>query len=228
MTRTLFVTGTDTGVGKTHASCALIHALRASKRQVCGYKPIASGCVATAEGLRNADALALQEAAATCEPYQAINTYSYEAAIAPHLAAARHGPSIEVGALDAAHRALAARYDTIIVEGAGGWLLPIDAGTTLAGWVAAQGWPVVLVVGLRLGCLNHALLTVESIQRRTALVGWIANVLPPAPEEWQENLATLQARLSAPLLGCLPCGVDPHIAAAALNLQPLVDAGVIV
>ncbi|GAC1623873.1 MAG: dethiobiotin synthase [Nevskia sp.] len=221
MASTIFVTGTDTGVGKTHAACALIHALRAQGRSVCGYKPVASGCEASPQGWRNADALALAAASASREAYDTINPYAFEPAIAPHLAAARAGIAIDTAVLDAAHDALASRHERIVVEGAGGWLVPLDAERSVADWVAARGWPVVLVVGLRLGCINHALLSAEAIARRTRFAGWIANRLPPAQAEWQENLDTLQRRLGAPLLGCLPQGLAPESAAGLLSLPGL-------
>lgn len=216
-----FVTGTDTGVGKTHAACALIHALRAGGRSVCGYKPVASGCEASPEGWRNADALALLEASGGGEPYAAINPYAFEPPIAPHLAAARAGVRIDTGVLDAGYRALQARHDTVVIEGAGGWLVPLDEQKLFADWVAAQRWPVILVVGLRLGCINHALLSVEAIARRTRLAGWIANRLPPLQAEWQDNLETLRRHIPAPLLGCLPENLPPAHAAAALDLGKL-------
>jgi len=201
---TLFVTGTDTGVGKTRASVALIRLLRAHGVDAVGFKPVAAGCEAAPDGWRNDDALALRAASDDCEPYAAINPVALPAAIAPHLAAHDVGTPISLAALDAAHDALRARHARVVVEGAGGWRVPLDAQHDFADWVAAHRWPVVLVVGLRLGCLNHALLSAESIARRAPLAGWIANRLPPAQERWQDNLATLRARLPVPCLGVLP------------------------
>ena len=218
---TFFLTGTDTGVGKTHAACALIHAFRAQGQRVCGYKPVASGCEASPDGWRNADALALATASACGERYETINPYAFEPAIAPHLAAAHAGVRIDLAVLDAAHDQLASRHARVIVEGAGGWRVPLGEDINFADWVAARQWPVILVVGLRLGCINHALLSAESIQRRTRLAGWIANVQPPEQAEWQANVEALQARLDAPLLGCLPSGVAPELAAAQLSLAAL-------
>lgn len=218
---TFFITGTDTGVGKTHASCALLHALRGRGIDACGYKPVASGCARTADGLRNDDALALLAASGGGERYEAINPVALEPAIAPHLAARQAGRSIDWTTLDAGHAALAARHRTVLVEGAGGWLVPLDETRTFADWVAARGWPVILVVALRLGCINHALLSAEAIGRRTRLAGWIANRLPPEQPEWQENLSTIAARIEAPLLGCLPAGPAPALAAAELDTTGL-------
>lgn len=215
--RTLVVTGTDTGVGKTLVACALIERARARGMRVCGYKPVASGCVPGVQGLRNDDALALQAAAATSEPYERINPYAFEPAIAPHLAAALTGSTMDLDVLDRAHAELAARYELIVVEGAGGWQVPLNRTQTFADWVAHHRWPVLLVVGVRLGCLNHALLSAESIGRRTAMVGWVANVLPPAPPHWRENVETLRQRLLAPQWAVVPEHADSHAAARALD-----------
>lgn len=194
---TLFITGTDTGVGKTYVSCAL---LRQARGRACGFKPVASGCERGPDGLRNEDALALQAAAATTEPYAAINPYAFEPAAAPHLAARAAGVTVERSRLDAAHDALAARHAQVLVEGAGGWLVPLNEQETFADWVAARQWPVLLVVGMRLGCINHALLSAESIARRTRLLGWLANPLPPQMPLLAENISALQARMPAPRL----------------------------
>lgn len=206
--RTLFVTGTDTGIGKTRAACALIRAARDRGLRACGWKPVASGCERAAEGLRNADALALQAAAGTQEPYGVLNPCALEAAVAPHLAARLEGRTIRLADLDRAHAELAGRHELIVAEGAGGWNVPLDEAWTLGAWVSEREWPVVLVVGMRLGCLNHALLTAEAIARDTRLVGWIGNVLPPEMELLEENLATLRGRLAAPCWGVIAAGAE--------------------
>lgn len=203
--KTLFITGTDTGIGKTTVACALIRQAREQGIKVCGWKPVATGCERTPDGLRNADALALQEAAGTDEPYARLNPCAFEEAVAPHLAAARARRSIRIADLDRAHRELAARYDLIVAEGAGGWRVPLDEAWTLGAWVAEREWPVLLVVGMRLGCLNHALMSAETIARDTRLAGWVANVLPPPMELLAENVATLRARLAAPCWGEIAC-----------------------
>lgn len=213
--RTVFVTGTDTGVGKTLASCALLHKLRASGQTVCGFKPVASGC----DHGRNADALALMQAAPSDEPYEHINPIALPEAIAPHLAAKHANTSIAVARLCAAHATLKPRYDWIVAEGAGGWFTPYDEVWTQAEWVAEMEWPVILVVGLRLGCLNHAMLTVEAIRRRTKLWGWIANTLPPAMPALAENVESLKRRIAAPLLGVIAENADAAAASAGLNLE---------
>lgn len=222
--RTLFVTGTDTGVGKTTVACALIRQAREQGIRVCGWKPIATGCEPTAAGLRNADALALQQAAGTDEPYELLNPCAYGPAVAPHLAAAQAGRPIRIAGLEAAHRALAERYELIVAEGAGGWRVPLDEAWTLGAWVAEREWPALLVVGLRLGCLNHALMSAETIARDTRLAGWVANTLPPAMALLEENLAALRQRLSAPCWGRIPCGSQqfeevPAISAALQRLR---------
>lgn len=204
----VFVTGTDTGVGKTFVGAGLLAAARARGLKVAGYKPVASGCEPDADGaLRNEDALALASAAGGGFDYASINPYAFAPPLAPHIAARRVGAVIETAGLDRAFDQLAAQHDWVLVEGAGGWQVPLNDQQTWADWVQARGWPVLLVVGLRLGCLNHALLTAESVQRRgLRLVGWVANELPPGQEAAAENIQTLEDRLQAPLLGTLAPG----------------------
>lgn len=204
----IFVTGTDTSIGKTYIACALLRQLRAAGHTACGYKPVASGCEQTRQGLRNDDALALQRASASKLPYEQINPYAFEPAIAPHLAAKAAAQRIKTTVLDEAHVRLAVAHDVVVIEGAGGWLVPLNDDISFAGWVAQHDWPVLLVVGMRLGCINHALLSAESIQRRTRLLGWVANVLPPEMPELQGNIETLQRRISAPLLGVMPVDAE--------------------
>lgn len=220
MATTWFITGTDTGVGKTHIACALLQRARADGLTACGYKPVAAGCERTTSGLRNADALALQRAVGTHEPYALLNPVALESAIAPHLAAT--GPILTTP-LNRAYAELAARYDVVVIEGAGGWQVPLSDELTMAGWVAQQNWPVILVVGMRLGCINHALLSAESILRRTRLAGWVANVLPPAMAALDENISTLRQRLRAPLLGIVPAGCSVKRAGGLLTLPRAMD-----
>lgn len=198
-----FITGTDTGVGKTLVSQVLIHYLRESFARVAGFKPVASGCVNTPAGLRNEDALALQRAASIALPYETVNPYAFEPPVAPHLAAAAAGVSIDLAAIRAGMEAVDA--DRVVVEGVGGWLVPLNARETLADLARLLGLPVVLVVGLRLGCLNHALLTAAAIrQAGVPIVGWVANQVDPAFTMCEENIAALNARLGLPLLMRLP------------------------
>ncbi|SEP91126.1 dethiobiotin synthetase [Solimonas aquatica] len=219
MSRTVFITGTDTGVGKSHVACALLRAARAAGIDAVGYKPVASGCEQTPDGWRNADALALQSAGAF-EPYECINPVALPEAIAPHLAARAQGLRIDTQQLGAGHAALAARHELVIVEGAGGWRVPLNDEQELADWVSAQRWPVLLVVGLRLGCINHALLSAESIAARAPLLGWIGNALPPLQQNWQDNLDSLRQRMPAACLGTFA----PGSMATMPILQAVLDA----
>lgn len=214
--RTVFVTGTDTGVGKTRVACGLIRAARQAGIDAVGYKPVAAGCVHGAQGWRNEDALQLLDASGSVEDYERINPLALAEPIAPHLAARAQRLRIETDTLDAGHAYLAARHELVIVEGAGGWRVPLNEQTEFADWVRVQRWPVLLVVGLRLGCINHALLSVESIVARAPLLGWIANQLPPLQPRWQENLDALRSRIAAPCLGVVGANATPEADTAAL------------
>jgi dethiobiotin synthetase len=168
-------------------------------------KPIASGCQQTADGLRNEDAMALLAAANVRASYTQVNPYAFEPAIAPHIAALEAGCTIDFELLDRCYERLALQSDVTIVEGAGGWLAPLDAERTFADLAARWQLDVILVVGLRLGCLNHASLTAESIQRRgLRLAGWVANAIDPQFERLEQNVLTLRARITAPWLGTIP------------------------
>jgi dethiobiotin synthetase len=201
----LFVTGTDTGVGKTRIASSLCLAFAASGERVAAMKPVASGCVRTPDGLRNDDALALLQAANVRARYAEVNPYAFEPAIAPHIAALEAGCSIDFDVLDRCYERLSLQSDVTIVEGAGGWLAPLDAERTFADLAARWQLDVILVVGLRLGCLNHALLTAESIQRHgLRFAGWVGNSVDPEFPRRDENLRTLRSRLAAPCLGAFP------------------------
>ena len=201
----VFVTGTDTGVGKTVIAAALTRALVARGLRVAVMKPIASGSDPTPQGLRNSDALALMAAANVPAPYEVVNPYCFLPPISPHIAAREAGVAIDLTVLRARFDSLATASDCVIVEGAGGWLAPVSDTATMADLAAALGLPVLLVAGLRLGCLNHALLTRESLATRgVAFAGWIANAIEPHFARPGENLATLTARLGAPALACVP------------------------
>jgi dethiobiotin synthetase len=202
MTPAWFITGTDTGVGKTRIATALCCALAARGISVAAMKPVASGCSVTPQGLRNDDALALMAAMSVRARYSEVNPYAFAPAIAPHIAAREAGIRIEFDVLDRAYERLRMQSQAMIVEGAGGWLAPLDATRGFADLAAHWQMDVVLVVGMRLGCLNHALLTAESIERRgLRLRGWVANAIDPAFERLPENIASLQCRLRAPCLG---------------------------
>lgn len=223
MSRSLFIAGTDTGIGKTHAACALIHALRATGKSVCGMKPVASGCIETVHGLRNDDALALLAAGSTPAPvYEEINPVALREPLSPHLAAAHEGVTIALPPLQAAFHALHTRYDMVVVEGVGGWRVPLAPGLLASDIPKAWGLPVVLVVGLRLGCLNHALLSAEAIAADGCrLIGWIGNCIDPAMAAIEENIATLRALLPAPCIGILPHGTAPEPASVLLDQSAL-------
>jgi dethiobiotin synthetase len=198
----LFITGTDTGVGKTRVATALCMAFAAVGKRVAAMKPVASGCAMTPEGLRNDDALALLDAMNVRARYAEVNPYAFEPAIAPHIAALEAGRPIDVDVLDRCFERLSLQSDATIVEGAGGWLAPLDAELTFADLAVRWQLDVILVVGLRLGCLNHALLTAESIERRgLRLCGWIGNSVDPIFERRDENLSALRARIAAPCIG---------------------------
>jgi dethiobiotin synthetase len=215
----LFITGTDTGVGKTYAAVTLIRALVASGRKVAAMKPVASGAHETPEGLRNDDALALHAAMNVRASYDEVNPYCYAEPIAPHIAAAQSGRPVDIELLDRAFERLALRADALIVEGAGGWLVPLNEHCNFADLALRWQLGVVLVVGLRLGCLNHALLSAESIRAHgAAFAGWVGNHIDAEMSKAAENIATLRARLGAPCLGILPHGSIRLDAAVDLSL----------
>lgn len=216
--RAVFIAGTDTGIGKTHAACALLYALRAAGYISCGMKPVASGCLATPDGLRNDDALALLAAGSAPLPYARINPIALSEPVAPHLAAARAGRTISLPPLRAAFDPLLAGHERVVVEGVGGWLVPLAPGFSAADIAIQWQLPVILVVGLRLGCINHALLSARAILADGCeLLGWIGNRIDPQMLAPEENLATLRALLPAPCLGVLPFGVAPAEAAIYLG-----------
>ena len=215
-----FVTGTDTGVGKTRASCALLTALQDRHARVVGMKPVAAGREPGASD--NEDVLALRAHGNLAVPTALDNPVNLRDAVSPHIAARNEGRRIDVDAVAGAYRALAAQADAVVVEGAGGFLVPLSDESTGADLAAALGLPVILVVGLRLGCLNHALLTRDAIVARgLRLAGWIVNRLDPAMPEQDANLAYLRARLAAPLLADWPW--QPDAAPAALRFLRLPD-----
>ena len=216
----LYVTGTDTGIGKTLASCALLHALRAQGLRAVGMKPLASGCEVTIDGLRNEDALALQAASDPTPAYDDINPFALPEPLAPELAAREAGVDVALAPMLAAHARLSAQADVVVVEGVGGWLAPLSTQMMQADLVRALELPVVLVVGLRLGCLNHAYLSARAIAADGCkLVGWIGNGIDPEMARIEENRALLEARLPAPCLGWLPWASRPDPAALSQRLR---------
>ena len=205
MTRGFFITGTDTGVGKTWVTLGLLNAFTAAGYRTAAMKPVASGVIETPEGLGNEDALLLQQHASVPLAYDVVNPYLFVPPIAPHLAAQRAGRRIEIAHIKNLFDEIAAQADCVVVEGAGGWCGPLNEHETIADLAVALGLPVVLVVGMRLGCLNHALLTCESIARCDApLAGWVANTVTSEFAEIEENIAALEERITAPLIGVVP------------------------
>lgn len=225
MTRGIFVTGTDTGVGKTFVSCVLIHALRHRGLRVAPMKPVAAGAIDVGGCLMSEDTLALLDACDTPKPAaELVNPVLFREPMAPHIAAEREGRVVMLAPILNAFGALTARSDTVLVEGVGGFVVPLSPTLDTRDLAVALGLPVVLVVGLRLGCLNHALLTAEAIQAAgLSLAGWVANAIDPAMAVPDENVAALQARLPAPLLGRIPFapGARPGTFSDTLDLRPL-------
>jgi len=216
MPRAWFVTGTDTEVGKTHACCALLHALRRKGFSAIGMKPVAAGIDANG---RNEDVDRLLAASSALAPQGLVNSYLFAPAIAPHIAAREAGVRIDLDTIQAAYRQLAPLADAVVVEGVGGFCVPLDERTDTADLAVVLGLPVILVVGIRLGCLNHALLTAEAIAARgLPLAGWIANLIDPAMSRPEASIEALQRRLAAPLLGTLLWGEQPIQAASRLTL----------
>jgi dethiobiotin synthetase len=201
MQNSIFITGTDTGIGKTMYSRLLLQSLNAAGLRTAAMKPVASGAQLCDGELRNDDAVVLQNTANTSYPYARCNPYCFAPAVAPHLAARQAGVQIEIEVIQQAHAALVAQADFTVVEGVGGWLVPIDQQRSVADLVEAMQLPVILVVGLRLGCINHALLTADNImQRGIKLIGWVANVIDPDMLKVQENVEAIAQRMQAPLL----------------------------
>jgi dethiobiotin synthetase len=222
--RGLFIAGTDTGVGKTRLVAGLLRALRNAGWQAAGMKPVATGAARTAMGFISEDATIIGAEStliATKSDLRAdINPYCFEPPVSPHIAAQKAGISIETERICASFARLAGRCDVVIVEGTGGWLAPTGPRTTMADIGLALGLPVILVVGVRLGCLNHALLSVESIVRAGArLYGWVGNLIDPGMAALTDNVATLGERIPAPRLGLLANA--PDVTGDALELAAL-------
>lgn len=216
-----FITGTDTGVGKTLISCALLHGFAAQGKRVVGMKPVAAGCD---DNNLHEDVRQLRAASNVLTSKGQINPYCFSQAVAPHLAAQFAGVSINLERIAASFSELSGQADVVIVEGAGGFLVPLNARENSADLVMKLELPVILVAGLRLGCLNHTLLTVEAIAARgLTLAGWVANVMDVQMAMLDENVAALQQRITAPLLGIIPHQAQPdaRMAATLLNVQLL-------
>jgi dethiobiotin synthetase len=204
-----FITGTDTGVGKTLVAVALTRALVSRGIRTAVMKPVAAGAIDTPEGPRNDDALELLGASNVAASYADVNPWLLSTAASPHLAARSDGVTIRPETIVASHGRLAAMSDALVMEGAGGWLAPISATATMADIAEKLALPVILVVGMRLGCLNHALLTREAIRARgLPFRGWIANKLAVEMPLVTANIETLSSRLGVPPLAVVPPGTD--------------------
>lgn len=211
-----FIAGTDTEVGKTFVSCALLHALHGRGITAIGMKPVAAG--SDADG-RNDDVEALLAASGVKAPRELVNPYLFAAAIAPHLAAAEEGQSIDLARIAAACASLRGMADALLVEGVGGFCVPLGPDSDTADLAQQLGLPVILVVGMRLGCINHALLSAQAIAARgLELAGWIANRIDPQMSRFAENVAALEERIAAPLLGVIPAQCTPPQAAGLIRL----------
>jgi dethiobiotin synthetase len=226
--KTFFVTGTDTGVGKTMVSAAILEAAKAAGKRTLGMKPIASGCESTPEGHRNEDALALQQAATETIAYDLVNPVALAPAIAPHVAAAQAGRTISADRLVGFCRGMQMRpADLLLIEGAGGWRVPLNDRETYSAVPRELGVPVILVVALRLGCINQALLTAEAIRNDgLVLAGWAANHAEPVAMSCeQETLRYLVEHIQAPCLGVMPWveGAKPETLSGFLDVEVLFE-----
>ncbi|NHC05344.1 dethiobiotin synthase [Azonexus fungiphilus] len=216
MSYACFLTGTDTEVGKTHIACALLHRARSAGHVAVGLKPVAAGTDATGA---NDDVVRIRAASSRQLPDAVVNPYCFAPAIAPHIAAADAGVVIDFARIAATVDTARTAADFVVVEGAGGFCVPFGIDRNAADLARQLALPVVLVVGMRLGCINHALLSAEAIAARgLPLAGWVANRLAPGMQRFAENLATLEQLLPAPCLGVVPWGTSPADAAACLDL----------
>ncbi len=221
--RGLFITGTDTGVGKSLVACALLHAYAARGLRVIGMKPVAAGAAFVNGAWVNEDVAHLLAASNVRAPLEAVNPYCFEQAIAPHIAASINKKTININKLQDSCARLSVLADMVVVEGAGGFCVPLNDHESSADLARALALPVVLVVGMRLGCLNHALLTAEAIRARgLTLTGWVANHIDAAMPQADANVASLEARLNAPLIARIAYSTMPDaVAAARLMLLPV-------
>jgi len=216
-----FITGTDTDVGKTICTAALLHKAKLASKSTLGLKPLAAGCEETEQGLRNSDALALMAQSTEQLPYDQVNPVALKEAIAPHIAAERLNKPLSAARLVGYLRGVLMinRAEFICIEGAGGWRVPLNAKETLAEVPKDLKLPVIVVVGMKLGCINHAMLTMEAIHRDGLnVVGWIANRIDNDMDAYQENLDSLKKQIRVPCLGEVPYLTDPSVEAVAQHL----------
>jgi len=206
MRKRYFIAGTDTDAGKTMVACALLAKARSQGLSTAAVKPVAAGCIDTKEGLRNDDAEQLLAQCTIALYYEQVNPVAFMESIAPHIAAQKQGQRMQVDRLTGfTSGVLMQGANFTLVEGAGGWRVPVNERETLADLAIALAIPVVLVVGMRLGCINHALLTAEAITGDgLELAGWVANCIDPEMAELEANITTLQHRIQAPMLGLVP------------------------
>jgi len=222
---TYFIAGTDTDVGKTVCTRALLQAAMQQNKSTIGYKPISAGCESTELGLRNQDALILQANSSVNLPYNDVNPIAFQQPIAPHIAAIENGTFIDINIVNNGLQHLQnMNVDLVFVEGAGGWHLPINNQFLLSDWVIEKQLPVILIVGLKLGCLNHALLTAKAIEQSGLVIaGWIANHLQPDMPYVVDNIETLKTMINAPMLAEIPFIKGIH----TTNLAEFVDVSFI-
>ncbi|PWI33906.1 dethiobiotin synthase [Vibrio albus] len=226
MIKAFFIAGTDTEVGKTVVSKAILQALDAKGLTTIGYKPVAAGSKETEEGIRNSDALHLQQAANQEVPYSEVNPYALFEPTSPHIAARGEGVEIDYLVLSEKLATHKQNADVVLVEGAGGWRVPVSDTDSLSTWVQQEKLPVVLVVGIKLGCLSHALLTAEAIKNDgLELVGWVANRINPGTEHYADIITTLEQRISAPKLGEIPYvpSVKRRDVGKYIDISPIVN-----
>ncbi|WP_446469542.1 dethiobiotin synthase [Xenorhabdus stockiae] len=228
MTSKYFLTGTDTEVGKTVVSCALLQAANEKGYQTAGYKPVASGCELTSEGIRNGDALALLHNSSVPLTYQEVNRLAFIEPTSPHIVSAELYQPIEFSVMSQGLSELSAKANWVLIEGAGGWYTPLSENNTFADWVIEEKLPVILTVGVKLGCINHAALTAKAIQDSgLKLAGWVANEIEPPGRRQAEYLATLKRMMPAQLLGVIPhmsgLEVERHDIGKYINIDLLVN-----
>ena len=226
--QTFFIAGTDTDVGKTVATTGLLAAANQAGLSTLGMKPVAAGCEPTDQGLRNEDALLIGQAMSQSLPYEQLNPVALAPAIAPHIAAEQAGKQLQASQLEGYCRGVMTEpADLLLIEGAGGWRVPLNERETLADLAKRLQLPVILVVGMKLGCINHALLTAEAIAKDgLTLAGWVANSVSETMHCYRDNLKTLQSLLPAPLLGEVPrlANTSAEAVASHLNIKKLLDA----
>ncbi len=226
MINAFFIAGTDTDVGKTVASKAIMQAFAEKGFSTIGYKPVAAGSDKTEFGYRNSDALHLMKVATCDRPYKDVNPYALALATSPHIAAKHENVEIDFELLSEKLHQHQQVADVVLVEGAGGWRVPVSDTDFLSSWAKQEQLPVVLVVGIKLGCLSHALLTAECIRADgLKIVGWVANRINPGTENYAEIIATLEANLDAPKLGEIPYvpSAKRSNLGRYINISPLLD-----